>query len=225
MLKTFFKSLLWSAPVALLLSIMQSYDMALKLQNYPSYRYESIYDLDLMCQLILFCVGIIFISIPVFLSLKSDTKYKGWIITLDMLCFIPFGILFYFISLIWSICEIVKFIVKDRKTTNIKYEIVNNEKFLTLNKAERIKYLQSLRDQTAEELKKQNKEIENEQNKLKDLSAEVAKYVKHKKTTKQKQNIMELENKVKAIDEMIKSETEKPKGKKKISDWGNYLDD
>ena len=167
MLKTFFKSLLCSAPIAILIAFMQSYDMALKLKSYPAYRYESIYDLDFICQLILFGISIIFVSIPVFLALKSNSKHKAWIIILDMLCFIPLGVVLYLVSLIWSVCAIVKHNAKKHEITPIKSEIVNNKNFLNLKKPERVKYLQSLKEQTVAELTKQRKEIEKEQCEMK----------------------------------------------------------
>lgn len=223
MLKTFFKSLLCSAPIAIIIAFMQSYDMALKLKSYPAYRYESIYDLDFICQLILFGISIIFVSIPVFLALKSNSKHKAWIIILDMLCFIPLGVVLYLVSLIWSVCAIVKYNAKKHEITPIKSEIVNNKNFLNLKKPERVKYLQSLKEQTVAELTKQCKEIEKEQNKLNDMPADVAKYVKHESAIKLKHDISKLENKIIAIDELVKSETENPK--KRVSNWANYIDD
>lgn len=104
---------------------------------------------------------------------------------------------------------------KMKKIENIKIEIVNNAKYTDLRKAERIKYLQSLKEQTSKELIKLNNEIEKEKDKMKDIPTDIAKYIKQKDTSITQKNILNLENKIIAIDEIIKSETTKQKAEKK----------
>lgn len=141
-----------------------------------------------------------------------------------MLCFVPFGMVFYLISFILAMYEFIKSITEN-KTTTIKSEIVNDEQYLTLKKAGRVKYLQDLKKQILAEITNLHKEIEKEQNKLNDMPADVAKYVKTKDIMTQKHEILKLENKIIAIDELIKSEKEKTKEKERMAGWQNYLDD
>lgn len=66
-----------------------------------------------------------------------------------------------------------------------------------------------LKKQTLQELDKQRKEIETEKAKLKDISADVAKYIKPKDMSGLEKSISKLEDKIVAIDELIESETAK----------------
>lgn len=96
---------------------------------------------------------------------------------------------------------------KEAKTTPFKIEIVNNEKYIGLKKSDRVAFLKGLKKQTLKELSEQRKEIETEQAKLKDIPADVAKYIKQKDMSELEKNISRLENKIIAIDELIESET------------------
>lgn len=113
--------------------------------------------------------------------------------------------------------------VKKAKATPFKVEIVNNEKYITLKKAERVAFLQGLKKQTVSELTKQKKELEKESNKLSDIPADVAKYIKAKDTSSLEKSISDLENKLLAIDELIEAETATPKKKQTTSTY-DYWD-
>jgi hypothetical protein len=110
------------------------------------------------------------------------------------------------------------------KITNNKIEIVNNQAYVSLKKLDRIKYLQDLKKQATTRLGKARKELESEQNKLKDVPADVAKYIKPKDTSTLKASISKLEYKLMAIDELLSAETGKTKQQKKSSSK-NYIDD
>lgn len=97
--------------------------------------------------------------------------------------------------------------VKKEKATPFKVEIVNNEKYITLKKAERVAFLRDLKKQTVSELTKQKKELKKESDKLSDIPADVAKYIKTKDTSSLERSISDLENKLLAIDELIEAET------------------
>ena len=113
--------------------------------------------------------------------------------------------------------------VKKAKATPFKVEIVNNEKYITLKKAERVAFLRDLKKQTTAELTKCRKELEKESNKLSDIPADVAKYIKAKDTSSLEKSISDLENKLLAIDELIEAETAKPQ-KKQTTTTYDYWD-
>ena len=114
--------------------------------------------------------------------------------------------------------------VRQTKLTPFKVEIVNDEKYINLKQNKRIEFLHNLKKQTAATLTKQHKELETEVNKLKDVPADVAKYIKPKDTSALKDNISKLEYKLMAIDELLSAETGKTKQQKKSSPK-NYVDD
>ncbi|MBR6010706.1 MAG: hypothetical protein IKP35_04835 [Alphaproteobacteria bacterium] len=136
---------------------------------------------------------------------SSQTIHRafGWVI---------FGLVFYIIYILVNIFKNAKESAakkaKEAKTKPFKIEIVNNEKYINLKKTERIAFLHDLKVKTEDELIKQRKEVEQEKNKLKNIPADVAKYVKSKDTSSLEKKILNLENKIKAIDELIEAETE-----------------
>ena len=85
------------------------------------------------------------------------------------------------------------------QTVPVKTEIINDGKYINLNKDSRIKYLYVLKEQTVKELTNKRKELELERNRLNDIPTDIAKYVKP--------NDISVENKITAIDELIESET------------------
>lgn len=111
--------------------------------------------------------------------------------------------------------------VRQTKITPFKVEIVNNEKYINLKQNKRIEFLHNLKKQTAAKLTKQRKELETEVNKLKDVPADVAKYIKPKDTSALKDNISKLEYKLMAIDELLSAETGKTKQAKKSRHYVN----
>ena len=98
---------------------------------------------------------------------------------------------------------------KKAQLTPFKIEIVNNESYINLKKADRIAFLRDLKRKTSVELTKQRKKLEKEKDKLKDIPADVAKYIKIEDTSSFEKNIKILEKKIKAIDELIDLETVK----------------
>ncbi len=211
MKNTFVKSLVYSMPVSILIAIMSAYNVAIQLDNY--YVFYSWNDLYLVSWLCLFILSTLILSIPITLALKSDSKNRAWIITLDMLCFLPFGIIFYLISLVWAFSAWCSTDKKKTKINYIKKEIVNNPDYINLQKQNRIKYLYTLKEQTVMELTNKRKELELEHNRLNDIPTDIAKYIKSNDISGLKASISKLEKKVTAIDELIESETTPPKQK------------
>lgn len=99
------------------------------------------------------------------------------------------------------------------QTAPIKTEIINDGKYINLNKDSRIKYLYTLKEQTVMELTNKRKELELERNRLNGIPTDIVKYVKSNDTSALKASIFKLENKITAIDELIESETTPPKQK------------
>lgn len=93
------------------------------------------------------------------------------------------------------------------QTAPIKTEIINDGKYINLNKDSRIKYLYTLKEQTVMELTNKRKELELERNRLNDIPTDIAKYIKPNDISGLKASISKLENKITAIDELIESET------------------
>lgn len=93
------------------------------------------------------------------------------------------------------------------QTAPIKTEIINDGKYINLNKDSRIKYLYALKEQTVTELTSKRKELELERNRLNDIPTDIAKYIKPNDISGLKASISKLENKITAIDELIESET------------------
>ena len=99
------------------------------------------------------------------------------------------------------------------QTAPIKTEIINDGKYINLNKDSRIKYLYTLKEQTVMELTNKRKELELERNRLNGIPTDIVKYVKSNDTSALKASIFKLENKITAIDELIESETTPQKQK------------
>ena len=226
MKNTIIKSLIYSAPIALLFAIMNANDMALQLEDYPRYMYYSIHDLYLICLFILFGISCVFLSIPIAITLKSNSKNKGWIIFLAMICFVPFGVIFYLTSLIWAIFEWSKTTAKKIKLTPFKSEIVNNTQYVSLKKNDRIKWLQQQKEQLMTNLTNKHKELKNKSDILTDIPADIAKYIKPSDNSALQKEIITLENKITAINELIDLEntTTPKKQTNKLSTW-LYVDD
>ena len=112
----------------------------------------------------------------------------------------------------------VKIDTKTKKDiTKIKIEIVNDEKYINLKSNDRIEYLNNQKKQTISELDKLNKIVEVENNKIKDIPVDIAKYIKPNNTSSLKNDILNLENKILALDELIELEID-DKNKKKEYD-------
>ena len=99
------------------------------------------------------------------------------------------------------------------QTAPIKTEIINDGKYINLDKDSRIKYLYALKEQTVTELTSKRKELELERNRLNDIPTDIAKYIKPNDISGLKASISKLENKITAIDELIESETTSQKQK------------
>lgn len=93
------------------------------------------------------------------------------------------------------------------QTAPIKTEIINDGKYINLDKDSRIKYLYALKEQTVTELTSKRKELELERDRLNDIPTDIAKYIKPNDISGLKASISKLENKITAIDELIESET------------------
>ena len=104
----------------------------------------------------------------------------------------------------------------------IKIQIINDEKYLNLKKVDRIKYLRKLKEQVFSTLTKEKKELETITNKLNDVPADIAKYVKQSDTSDLQHSILDLEDKIAAIDELIMSETQQPQTEMKPFEWWKY---
>ena len=211
MKNTFVKSLVYSMPVSILIAIMSANNVAIQLDNY--YVFYSWNDLYLVSWLCLFILSTLILSIPIALALKSDSKNRAWIITLDMLCFLPFGIIFYLISLGWAFSAWCSTYKKKTKINYIKKEIVNNPDYINLQKQDRIEYLHNIKKQTITEMTKNVEKLESTHNKLSDIPTDIAKYIKSNDISGLKAIISKLENKIIAIDELVESETTPKKQK------------
>lgn len=211
MKNTFVKSLVYSMPVSILIAIMSANNVAIQLDNY--YVFYSWNDLYLVSWLCLFILSTLILSIPIALALKSDSKNRAWIITLDMLCFLPFGIIFYLISLVWAFSAWCSTDKKKTKINYIKKEIVNNPDYINLQKQDRIEYLHNIKKQTITEMTKNVEKLESPHNKLSDIPTDIAKYIKSNDISGLKASISKLENKIIAIDELVESETTPQKQK------------
>lgn len=95
----------------------------------------------------------------------------------------------------------------------IKTEIINDGKYINLNKDSRIKYLYALKEQTVTELTSKRKELKLEHDRSNDIPTDIAKYIKPNDISELKASISKLENKITAIDELIESETTQQKQK------------
>ena len=87
--------------------------------------------------------------------------------------------------------------------TRIKIEIVNDDKYKNLKSNDRIEYLNGLKKQTISELNKLNKKLEMENNKIRDIPVDIAKYIKSNDVSLLKKDALKLENKILVLDELI----------------------
>mgnify|MGYP004478296421 CR=1 FL=1 len=107
----------------------------------------------------------------------------------------------------------------------IKIEIVNDEKYITSEKDDRIEYLCTLKKQAASDLNKLSDAFRIENNKLRDIPVDIAKYIKCDNTVSLKQEILKLENKIHVIDELITLELIDKKHKKEYETLTKKLTD
>lgn len=208
------KSILFALPTSLFLAISVSGDLLARNGMYWD-RYWSAF-------LIVLAVSAALISIPIALAQHSKTRNKGWIIALSVLCFLPFGVILYFISLVWALA--VYFAPVNIKTRRAKVEIVNNPKYMNLKKADRVDWLKNMRGDMAVRLGKCQDDLMSECKKVQDIPADVAKYINQDNVSTLKKKIDELETKIAAIDELIAAETFVPKPKRNIFDDEEYED-
>lgn len=151
-----------------------------------------------------------FIKSPAFAETRKDVEafVIGFILISFVLC------LYYFLPpLIEKLTNKMKRNLKQKqkkeKAKPFKIEIVNNEKYINLKKDKRIAFLRNLKKQTVAELTKQKKELSKEIEKIENIPTDVVKYIKTTNKTKIENNILSLENKINAINELIGLETKK----------------
>lgn len=141
---------------------------------------------------------------------SADLQTATHIITTIILWFMLIALIIWVIYLFLP-KKIVKNLfvnpIAQLQTMPIKTEIINDGKYINLNKDSRIKYLYVLKEQTVKELTNKRKELELERNRLNDIPIDIAKYIKPNDISGLKASISKLENKITAIDELIESET------------------
>lgn len=141
---------------------------------------------------------------------SADLQTATHIITTIILWFMLIALIIWVIYLFLP-KKIVKNLfvnpIAQLQTMPIKTEIINDGKYINLNKDSRIKYLYVLKEQTVKELTNKRKELELERNRLNDIPTDIAKYIKPNDISGLKASISKLENKITAIDELIESET------------------
>ena len=103
------KAILYSLPTSILMAIYINADLLLKY----GFEYNGIQQLEVL--LILIGLGVCFVGLPIYLALSSEDKNKTWIIWLAALCFLPFGMILYFVSLIWAISAKITQVKKNKK--------------------------------------------------------------------------------------------------------------
>lgn len=155
--------------------------------------------------------------IPMLIVSTKDAVHKeaiSWITFLSMFC--PFALVLFLAALIWAIfgqskegAEKAKEAAIEAQISPFKTEIVNNAKYLTDKKTERMKYLNELKKETVSEIAKKRKELEKEHNKINSIPVDAAKYLKQQGTTTIDADISKLESKLLAIDALINAETVK----------------
>ncbi len=96
----FKKALLYPIPLTLFMALYTSGALTYKLNLSGTGT--------LFALIICLLFSMIMIAIPILLALYSDTKYKALIIVLDVMSFLPFGIVLYIISVILGVIELVK---------------------------------------------------------------------------------------------------------------------
>ena len=96
----FKKALLYPLPLTLFMALYTSGDLTYKL------NLSGVGTLFALVICLLF--SMIMIAIPILLALYSDTKYKALIIFLDIMSFLPFGIVLYIISLFLGVIGFMK---------------------------------------------------------------------------------------------------------------------
>jgi len=141
---------------------------------------------------------------------SADLQTATHIITTIILWFMLIALIIWVIYLFLP-KKIVKNLfvnpIAQLQTVPVKTEIINDGKYINLNKDSRIKYLYALKEQTVTELTSKRKELELERNRLNDIPTDIAKYIKPNDISGLKASISKLENKITAIDELIESET------------------
>lgn len=208
------KSILFALPTSLFLAISVSGDLLARNGMYWDGYWNAFFTV--------LAVSAVLISIPIALAQHSKTKNKGWIIALSVLCFLPLGVVLYFISLVWAL--VVYFAPVNIKTRRAKVEIVNNPKYMNLKKADRVDWLKNMRGDMAVRLGKCQDDLMSECKKVQDIPADVAKYINQDNVSTLKKKIGELETKIAAINELIVAETFVPKPKRNIFDDEEYED-
>lgn len=94
--------------------------------------------------------------------------------------------------------------IKDKKDIKqIKIAIINDNKYIDFKSDDRIEYLKNLKKQTESELDKLNKAIKIESGKIRNIPADIAKYVKTTDILSLRDNIQKLGNKKLALEELI----------------------
>lgn len=118
-----------------------------------------------------------------------------------------------------AVCNSPTYDSKTQKDmTQIKIEIVNNNEYIKLNFDDRVEYLYNLKKQTTSELNKLKKALEIENNKIKAIPADIAKYIKPNDVSSLKDNITKLENKKLVIVELIALEVKDEQQKKEYEE-------
>lgn len=147
---------------------------------------------------------------------SADLQTATHIITTIILWFMLIALIIWVIYLFLP-KKIVKNLfvnpIAQLQTVPVKTEIINDGKYINLNKDSRIKYLYVLKEQTVKELTNKRKELELERNRLNDIPTDIAKYIKSNDISGLKASISKLENKIIAIDELVESETTPKKQK------------
>ncbi len=99
--RSIFKAIMFSLPSSIFIGLTASGGAMAK--------YKMIYGvwpddsgIGIICIVVVF-LAVVFLSMPIAIALHKDLKDKGWIIAMSLLSFLPFGIIMYLISLVWSV--------------------------------------------------------------------------------------------------------------------------
>ncbi len=206
------KTILLSIPTALYFAISISPEIVFKTGNYyDNGFYWSTFGTIFFSTLLLLCI-------PVYLALRGGSKHKTWIILLDLFCFLPFGVVFYIISLIWGLCAMNTTSTTEQDAENKpnyhdkkmgeteKINIVNTRDYLDSKDNERIVYLQKLQKQTTADLKRSQNKLESEIKKIDNMPKDVSKYIDGKHVSELEKEVYKYEDKLLAIQELMDAE-------------------